>query len=62
MIKACAEAGDIAEAQRLLCIMVKSSIETNSISDNSVIRACSEAGDVAKAERLRANMHSDTAP
>jgi len=50
VIKACAEAGDIAEAQRLLCIMVKSGIETNSISDNSVIKACSEADDVAKAE------------
>ena len=40
VIKACAEAGDVARAEHWMSVMLKAGVEANTISYSTVIKAC----------------------
>ena len=70
VIKAFAEAGNVATAEYWSCMMWKASVEARAISCSTVIKARLDTGDIAKAEHslcmvlqagVEAPIQSDTA-
>ena len=45
VIKACAEAHNVARAERFMPMMLKAGVEANTISYNTVIKTCAETRD-----------------
>ena len=50
VMKACAEASDVARAEHWMSTMLKAGVKANTVSYTTVIKACAAARDVARAE------------